>query len=208
MTESRSSDRKLKPLPPDLARHQDSAIAPKLLLIDALLRRPGQVWQVLGDKQAAAIRGWPRARLWPSRHTLRQSQCVERISFSGHKNGPKDDYALVMLTGASIGGSAMPKSTLVRFATFALFAWAAVSLTTAAARAFSQENLNINGVGNSRFADPDSQGSNLGRGAQPFGPNGPSVQFGAHQGGLTPFGRSQGSGSNAPPPDYSKPLGN
>jgi hypothetical protein len=113
-----------------------------------------------------------------------------------------------MLTGASKGGSAMPKSTLVRFATFALFAWAAVSLTTAAARAFSQENLNINGVGNSRFADPDSQGSNLGRGAQPFGPNGPSVQFGAHQGGLTPFGRSQGSGSNAPPPDYSKPLEN
>jgi hypothetical protein len=28
MTESRSSDRKLKPLPPDPARHQDSAIAP------------------------------------------------------------------------------------------------------------------------------------------------------------------------------------
>src|SRR5208282_1809121 len=27
MTESRSSDRKLKPLPPDPARHQDSAIA-------------------------------------------------------------------------------------------------------------------------------------------------------------------------------------
>src|SRR6266702_1793677 len=30
--ESRSSDRKLKPLPPDPGRHQDSAIAPELLL--------------------------------------------------------------------------------------------------------------------------------------------------------------------------------
>jgi hypothetical protein len=39
------------------------------------------------------------SRLWPGRHTLRQSQCVERISFSSHKNGPKDDCALVMLNG-------------------------------------------------------------------------------------------------------------
>jgi hypothetical protein len=67
----------------------------------------------------------------------------------------------------------MPKSTLVRFATFALFAVTAVSLATASAQAFSQENLNINGAGNSRFADSDNPGNNLGRGAQPFGPNGP-----------------------------------
>jgi Transposase DDE domain len=33
MTESRSSDRKLKPLPPDLARHQDSAIAPRFVAL-------------------------------------------------------------------------------------------------------------------------------------------------------------------------------
>ena len=104
----------------------------------------------------------------------------------------------------------MPKSTLVRFATFALFAVTAVSLATASAQAFSQENLNINGAGNSRFADPDNQGNNLGRGAQPFGPNGPSLQFGAQQQGrLTPFGHFQGNGYNAPPPDpYSRPLGN
>jgi NAD(P)-dependent dehydrogenase (short-subunit alcohol dehydrogenase family) len=32
-TESRSSDRKLKPLPPDPGRHQDSAIAPALQIL-------------------------------------------------------------------------------------------------------------------------------------------------------------------------------
>jgi len=49
----------------------------------------------------------------------------------------------------------------------------------------------------------------FGRGAQPFGTNGPVVQFGAQQGPLTPFGRFQGNGYNAPPPDpYSRPPGN
>jgi hypothetical protein len=98
----------------------------------------------------------------------------------------------------------------VRFATLALFAVAAVSLTAASAWAFTQENLSTTGVGSSTFADPDNPVRNFGRGAQPFGPNGPVVQFGAQQGPLTPFGRFQGSGfNNAPPPDpYSRPLGN
>ncbi len=104
----------------------------------------------------------------------------------------------------------MLRSTQLRLATFALFAVAAVSLTAASAQAFTQENLSTGGVGNSAFADPDDQVKNFGHGAQPFGPNGPVVQFGAHQGTLTPFGRIQGSGfNNAPAPDpYSRPPGN
>ncbi len=104
----------------------------------------------------------------------------------------------------------MPRFTQLRFATFALFVMTAVSLTATTARAFTQENLNVGGTGNSAFADPDNQVRNFGRGAQPFGPNGPSVQFGAQQGPLTPFGHFHGSGFNsAPPPDpYSRPLGN
>jgi hypothetical protein len=39
MTESRSSDRKLKPLPPDPASHQDSAIAPGFIDLDDLAHR-------------------------------------------------------------------------------------------------------------------------------------------------------------------------
>jgi hypothetical protein len=102
----------------------------------------------------------------------------------------------------------MLRLTQLRYAAFALFAMAAVSLTAASARAFTQENLSTGRIGNSRFADPDNQPNNFGRGAQPFGPNGPVVQFGAHRGPLTPFGRFQGSGYNAPPLDYSRPLGN
>jgi len=107
-------------------------------------------------------------------------------------------------------GIVMPRSTQLRFATLALFAAAAVSLTTVSAQAFSQENLNISGAGNSRFADPDDQVRNFGRGAQPFGSSGPVVQFGARQGPSTSLGRFQGSGfNNAPPPDpYSRPVGN
>ena len=104
----------------------------------------------------------------------------------------------------------MLRLTQLRFATAALFAVATVSLTAASAQAFTQQNLSTGGAGSSAFADPDGQVKNFGRGAQPFGPNGPVVQFGAQRGTLTPFGRFQGSGfSNAPPPDpYSRPLGN
>jgi hypothetical protein len=91
----------------------------------------------------------------------------------------------------------------------ALFAVAALSLSVASARAFTQESLSVNAGGNSPFADPNNQVKNFGRGMQPFGPNGPVVQFGARQGPLTPFGRFQGNGYSAPPPDpYSRPLGN
>jgi Family of unknown function (DUF5681) len=60
-----------------------------------------------------------------------------------------------------------------------------------------------------RFAEPDGPANNFGRGAQPFGPGGPMVQFGARQGQLTPFSRSPGSGYNSTPPEpYARPLGN
>jgi hypothetical protein len=88
------------------------------------------------------------------------------------------------------------------------FAAAAFSLATASARAFTQETLRAGGSGNSAFAD-STNGENFGRGMQPFGSNGPVVQFGARQGPLTPFGHFQGSGYSASPPDpYSRPLGN
>lgn len=105
----------------------------------------------------------------------------------------------------------MLRTKQLRLATFALFTVAVVSLTTVSARAFTQENLSVGGAGSSTFADPDNRVSNFGSdGVQPFGSNGPSVQFGVHQGPLTPFGHFQGSGFNsAPPPDpYSRPPGN
>ena len=86
---------------------------------------------------------------------------------------------------------------------YAVSAWAVPS-----ARAFTMENLSTGG-NTTRFAEPDGQTNNIGRGAQPFGPGGPMVQFGARQGQLTPFSRSTGSGYNATPPEpYARPLGN
>ncbi len=106
-----------------------------------------------------------------------------------------------------MGGTMMFRSTQLRFTVIALFAVAAVSLTTASARAFSQENSGAGGGGNSTFADPDEQVNNFGQGARPFGSNGPAVQFGAQQGHqLTPFGHFQSNGLSSPPPDpYSRP---
>jgi hypothetical protein len=101
--------------------------------------------------------------------------------------------------------------TQLHFAAVAL-AIAAISLTAPTARAFTQENLNASPDGNSRFADPDDQVKNFGQGSRPFGPGGPSLQFGVQQGGtMSPFGRFQGNSlnNNYPPPDpYSRPLGN
>ena len=98
---------------------------------------------------------------------------------------------------------------LMQIAAIALFAVAVVSSTAASAWAFSQETLRPGGDGSSTFTDPDNQVTNSRQGAQPFGPNGPVVQFGVQQGPLTSFGRFQGNGDNAPPPDpYSHPLGN
>ena len=78
-----------------------------------------------------------------------------------------------------------------------LSAGLAIWLATSLACAFSQENLRGGGA-NSAFTDPDNQVKNFGSGAHPFGPNGPVVQFGAHQGPLTPFGRFQGNNYNTP----------
>jgi hypothetical protein len=101
----------------------------------------------------------------------------------------------------------------LRFAAIVLIAAAVVSLTAASAWAFSQENLQPGGTGNSTFADPDDQFTNSTQGAHPFGPNGPVVQFGVQQGPLTPYGRLDGNGYTTSPPDhlpdpYYRPLGN
>jgi len=103
-------------------------------------------------------------------------------------------------------------STHLRWAAAALFAMA-VSFAVGAwavpsARAFTMENLSTGG-NTTRFAEPDGPANNFGRGAQPFGPGSPMVQFGARQGQLTPFNRFPGSGSNSRPPEpYARPLGN
>jgi hypothetical protein len=93
----------------------------------------------------------------------------------------------------------MFRSMQFRFAVIALFAVAAIPLTTASARAFSQENSGAGEGGNSTFADPDEQVNHFGQGVRPFGSNGLVVQFGGQQGQLTPFGRFQGNGFNSPP---------
>jgi hypothetical protein len=96
----------------------------------------------------------------------------------------------------------------------ATLAIAVVASTSPSARAFTMETLSANPGDNSRFADPDDQVKNFGQGAQPFGENGPSVQFGVQQGPIggfrgAPFGAFQG-GANAIPPDPYGPrsLGN
>jgi hypothetical protein len=104
-------------------------------------------------------------------------------------------------------------STHLRCVAVALFAMAVSYAVSAwavpSAQAFTMENLSTGG-NTTRFAEPDGPANNFGRGAQPFGPGGPVVQFGARQGQLTPFSRSPGSGYNATPPEppYARPLGN
>jgi hypothetical protein len=103
--------------------------------------------------------------------------------------------------------------THLRFAA-AVVAMATIPLV-APARAFTIENQGAtNPDGSARFADPDDQVRNFGNGAQPFGPSGPTLQFGAQQGGpffspFRPFSGYQG-GANAIPPDPYGPrsLGN
>lgn len=90
---------------------------------------------------------------------------------------------------------------------------ATVALTNPSARAFTMENLSANPDGNSRFADPDDQVKNFGQSAQPFGENGPSVQFGAGQGPVggfrgVPFGFQGGADPTPPDPYGSRSLGN
>ena len=92
---------------------------------------------------------------------------------------------------------------------------AAIALHGPAAQAFTQENLNVSGDGNSRFADPDDQVKNFGPGARPFGQNGPVVQFGVGSGSPSPtinpmghYNGFNGSNSGPPPLPYARPLGN
>jgi hypothetical protein len=107
----------------------------------------------------------------------------------------------------------MLRLTQLPFAALAL-GIVAVALTGPPAWAFTQENLSAS-QGGSRFTDPDDQVKNFGQGGtQLFGPNGPTVQFGAQQGPsqyspLSPLNRFQGNGYNNPPPNpYAMPLGN
>jgi hypothetical protein len=95
----------------------------------------------------------------------------------------------------------MSRLTQIRFAAAALFALAVVSLTAHSARAFSAENLRVGSDGNSRYADPDDRVKNFGQGQgyQPFGSNGPTVQFNQGQSPMSrPFG-SRGYTPVAPP---------
>jgi len=92
----------------------------------------------------------------------------------------------------------------IRFAAAAAVL-AAIALIGHSARAFTIENQSpFDANGNARFADPDDEVQNFGRGGMLFGQSGPSVQFGAgiFDGGpgganwVRPFGpRSFGAGN-------------
>jgi hypothetical protein len=126
------------------------------------------------------------------------------LRMRGQTNGPKvarsagGDRDDLVDTPALRGGRLFAMAV-----SYAVSAWAIPS-----ARAFTMESLSTGG-NTTRFAEPDGPANNFGRGAQPFGPGGPMVQFGARQGQLTPFSRSPGSGYNSTPPEpYARPLGN
>jgi hypothetical protein len=96
----------------------------------------------------------------------------------------------------------MTRSMLTGSAAVALVA--ALVLAAPSAWAFSTENLNTGQNGNSRFADPDDQVKNFGQGPQPFGANGPTLQFGAG----SVYSRPGFAPTPTPPQPYAKPLGN
>jgi hypothetical protein len=100
----------------------------------------------------------------------------------------------------------MLRSMQFRFAVMALFAVAAVSLTAASARAFSQESGGAGGNGNSTFADPDEQVNifGYGAGAQPYGSS-CSAQFGTQQDRLNALKHFQSNGLISPPDPLSRP---
>jgi hypothetical protein len=95
--------------------------------------------------------------------------------------------------------------TQLRVAAVAFGALAVVSFTGPSAHAFTMETLSTGG-NSTRFADPDERSKNFGQGSQPFGPNGPTVQFnggaGAGQGALVPpsLGGGPHGGFYGPPP--------
>ena len=114
---------------------------------------------------------------WLSRHTLRESQMHKKSAIAAKQTAPK--------WHAQPAGIAMIWSTHLRCAAAALFAMAVSYAVSAwaipSARAFTMESLSTGG-NTTRFAEPDGPANNFGRGAQPFGPGGPMVQFGARQG--------------------------
>src|SRR5215468_9081772 len=76
--------------------------------------------------------------------------------------------------------------TQLGFAALALcaaaLALAASSVAVSPARAFTMENLSVNGGNTTRFADPNDRVKNFeSQGSRPFGQNGPVVQFGGGQ---------------------------
>ena len=74
-----------------------------------------------------------------------------------------------------------------------------IVLTGHAARAFTINTESAtDAYGNARFADPDEQVQNFGRGGSLFGQGGPSVQFG----GPGSFNRAPGGGNW-----FSQPFG-
>jgi hypothetical protein len=101
----------------------------------------------------------------------------------------------------------MTRSMLTGIGAAALVA--AVTLTAPSAWAFSTENLNTSQNGDSRFADPDDQVKNFGHGSQPFGPSGPTLQFGGGSAyGGSAYGRPAFAPTPTPPQPYARPLGN
>jgi hypothetical protein len=108
--------------------------------------------------------------------------------------------------GRPVWGKPMFRATQLRFAATVLFAVAAVSLTAASARAFSQGNGGSGEGGNSTFADPDERVNIFGfdQGTQPSGLNG-SVQVGPQQDRLIPFKHFQSNGLTSPADPLSRP---
>jgi len=99
--------------------------------------------------------------------------------------------------------------TQFRFTACALFAVATILLTASSVQAFTLEDLSSGRGSNSPLVDSDNQIRNSDRGSQPFGPNGPVVQFGVQQGPSTSFSRFRGNAFNTPAPDlYSLMLRN
>jgi hypothetical protein len=149
--------------------------------------------------------------LWALRPLSGCGRCatlLNKINWLGENALPSREYMHITLSGARAGaGKSMFRSTQFRFAAIALLAAAAVSLTGASARAFSQGNGGPGGDGNATFADPDEQLLNLfgsGLGAQQFEPSG-SAQIGTQQGKLNPFKHFQSNGLTSPPDPLSRP---
>lgn len=86
--------------------------------------------------------------------------------------------------------------------TVGLFAAGILSFSAASAWAFSRETVSPDG-GNYSFGDPDKQvtspdNGNSSQSSRPFGSNGPTVQFGVHQGPVTTFGQGNRYGTPDP----------